>query len=183
MTTSGKEIYDNPATSDIELKILTISSGEHVIWKQTVMADEKLFNQLFELVFSDNQPLAWRACWIVDGASELNPALMNDKLPRIITSFISTQNESLKRHFARILCRFPIPEEYQGVVVNRCFDLLVPVEPAAVRVNAMQLLFNISGQIPDLKNELISVIEGLIDEGGSVGFLNRSVKLLRRLRS
>jgi hypothetical protein len=67
------------------------------------------------------------------------------------------------------------------VVIDRCFELLVPSEPAAVRVNAMQLLFNLSQDLPDLKGELRSVLEGLIDEGGSAGFINRALKLAKQL--
>jgi hypothetical protein len=45
----------------------------------------------------------------------------------------------------------------------------------------MQLLFNISQKNPDLKGELKSVIETLMEEGGSAGFINRCKKLLRKL--
>jgi hypothetical protein len=48
-------------------------------------------------------------------------------------------------------------------------------------VNAMQLLFNLSQDLPDLKGELRSVLEGLIDEGGSAGFINRALKLAKQL--
>ena len=183
MTISAKEICDNVNIKNIGKKILAIGGGELEIWKKSVIADERLFNQLFEFVFSDDQRLAWRSCWIIDNASEEFPNLLADKLPEIIAGFSSTKNGSLKRHFARILCRCQIPEEYLGTIVNRSFELLAPSEPIAVRVYAMQLLFNITQQVPDLKGELISVIESLVDEGGSSGFINRSTKLLCQLRS
>ena len=58
--------------------------------------------------------------------------------------------------------------EYMGAVVNRSFELLAPSEPAAVRVFAMQLLFNIPKDLPDLKGELICVLENLVEEGAAV---------------
>ena len=109
--------------------------------------------------------------------------MLNEKLSEIIEGLLTTQNGSLKRHFTRILCRYQIPEEYQGRIVNRSFELLAPLEPPAVRVFAMQLLFNIAQHLPDLKGELISVIEGLTEEVCSAGFINRAGKLLRQLRS
>ena len=96
---------------------------------------------------------------------------------------MSTKDGSLKRHFTRILSRYDIPEDYIVVLVNKCFELLLPSEPAAVRVFAMQVLFNIAIQLPDIKGELISVIENMREEGGSAGFINRSGKLLQKLRS
>lgn len=169
---------------NIEIKqiLLTIGVGELEIWKRSVIADESLFNQLFQIIFSGDHRIAWRACWIIDNAAEEFPELLADKLPDLIAGLLSTKDSSLKRHFTRILCRYHIPEEYLGAIVNRSFELLAPTEPPAVRVYAMQLLFNITLHQPDLKGELISVIKSLVEEGGSAGFINRADKLLRLLR-
>ena len=157
--------------------------GTLEFWKRAILIDKILFNQLFSFIFSDNPKLAWRSCWIIDTASEEDPELMIDKIPEIISALSSTTNSSLKRHFTRILSRYQIPEIFQGTVIDQCFKLLGPTEPAAVRVNAMQVLFNLAKGLPDLKGELSSVLESLIDEGGSAGFINRAVKLIKQLRS
>lgn len=183
MTISAKEICDNSDSENIRQKVLTIGIGELELWKRLAIADERLFDMLFRWIFSDNQRLAWHSCWIVDTASEDFPDLLADKIPKIIEGLLSTKSGSLKRHFTRILCRYPIPEKYLGVIVNRSFELLAPSEPIAVRVFALQLLFNITQHLPDLKGELILVIESLMDEGGSKGFINRSTKLLTQLRT
>jgi hypothetical protein len=182
MTISEKEICDNSEKTDITLNSLTMGPEWREIWKKNVIADGRLFEQLFEFVFSDDSRLAWYSCWIIDIASEQYPDLLNSKIEKIISGLISTNITSLKRHFTRILCRYQIPEDHLGALVNRCYELLVPSEPAAVRVFAMQLLFNMSLQQRDLKGELICVIETLIEEGGSAGFANRAEKLLRQLR-
>jgi len=179
MIISVKEMCDN----NISYRILTIGGVELEIWKKSVIADEKLFDQLFQLIFSGDKRLAWRSCWIIDTASEEVPDLLTDKLPEIIEGLLTTNNGSLKRHFTRILCRYQIPEEYLGRIVNRSFELLAPTELPAVRVFAMQLLFNIAQHLPDLKGELTSVIEGLLEEVCSAGFINRAGKLLRNLRT
>lgn len=178
MIICAKEMHDN---IEIRQILLTIGVGELEIWKRAVIADENLFNQLFQYIFSGDHRMAWRACWIIDNASEEFPELLADKLPDLITGLLATKDSSLKRHFTRILCRYQIPEEYLGVIVNRCFELLTPTEPPAVRVYAMQLLFDITLRQPDLKGELISVIQSLKEEGGSAGFINRADKLLRLL--
>ena len=182
MITYVKKMGDIFDIQNIRQNILATGSGELEIWKRAVAADEKLFNLLFQLIFSRDKRLAWRSCWIIDTASEDAPDLLEDKLPEIIAGFLSTSNSSLKRHFTRILCRYRLPEECLGAIINRSFELLVPSEPTSVRVFAMQLLFNISQQLPDLKRELILVIENLSEERGSAGFINRSAKLLRQLR-
>jgi hypothetical protein len=169
--------------SDLTQRILSIGMGEFEIWKNAVKTDKTLFNLLFQNVLSGDRRLAWRSCWILDCASEDFPGLLEGKIPQIISALLVTKDSSLKRHFTRILCRYTIPEEYQGAIIDRSFGLMAPVEPAAVRVNAMQLLFNISQQIPELRGELRLVIEALLEEGGSAGFVNRCGKLLRQLGS
>ncbi len=183
MTISAKETSDKSDNEIIRRNLLAFGSCESEIWKKTVISDKRLFDQLFQLIFSDDKRVAWRACWIIDTASEEFPDLLAGKIPEIIEGLISTNNGSLKRHFTRILCRYQIPKEFLGVVVNKSFELLAPTEAAAVRVFAMQLLFNISQELPDLKGELICVLESLQEEGASAGFINRSGKLLRQLRS
>jgi hypothetical protein len=183
MIISSAEMQSNEKGSDLIQSILTMGMGEFELLKKAVKTDTTLFNQLFQNVLSGDRRLAWRSCWILDCASEDFPDLLEGKIPHIIAALLVTKDSSLKRHFTRILCRYTIPEEYQGAIIDRCFGLMVPVEPAAVRVNAMQLLFNISQQIPDLKGELKLVIEALLEEGGSAGFVNRCGKLLRQLRS
>jgi len=182
MTISGKEICDNSESVDFLLNHLAMGADWREIWKKNVIADRRLFEQIFQLIFSDDSRLAWHSCWIIDTASEEYPDLLISKIDEIISGLISTKNTSLKRHFTRILCRYQIPEEHLGSVVNRCYELLAPYEPAAVRVFAMQLLFNISLKHPDLKGELICVIETLMEEGGSAGFVNRAKKLLQQLQ-
>ncbi|HEY3390714.1 MAG TPA: hypothetical protein VGK38_14145 [Prolixibacteraceae bacterium] len=176
-------MYDNTDIENIKQNLLGIGDEGREIWKKAVISDKQIFDQLYQLIFMDDKHLAWRSCWIIDNASEESPDLLADKIPEIITALLSTNNTSLKRHFTRILCRYQIPSEYLSAVVDKSFELLSPSEPAAVRVFAMQLLFNITRELPDLKGELICVIESLMDEGGSAGFINRSVKLLRKLRS
>ena len=182
MTISVREIADKTAHDELLQDIFDTGVNELKFWKGALIADKGLFDRIFPLISSEDHRLAWRSCWIIDTASEEYPELLTGKLELIIAALLTTNDSSLKRHFTRMLCRCEIPEEFQGETVNRCFELLSPGEPAAVRVNSMQLLFNISQKLPDLKGELISVIENLIEEGGSAGFMNRAEKLLRRLR-
>jgi hypothetical protein len=177
------EMHDKTDDINIQQSIVSFGGGELEIWKKYALADQSLFNQLFSFIFNEDQRLAWRACWVVDKASEEHPDLLQEKIPEIISGFLATKNGSLKRHFTRILCRYQLPEESLGTIINRSFDLLNPSEPIAVRVFAMQLLFNITLQVPELKGELISVIENLLEEVSSAGFVNRAGKLLLLLRS
>jgi hypothetical protein len=179
---SGNKVQ-NESPEDIRSRLLHIGAGEHEAWEYTVLADEEVFRQVLECIFSPEEKVAWRAAWIIDSATEGYPELLEPYLLRIIEHFKNTKNSSINRIFTRLLCRYSLPEEYLGMLVDRCFKLLSPLEPVAVRVNSMQLLFNISQQEPELQPELAMVISGLIEEGGSTGLLNKAEKILKKLYS
>ena len=182
MITSGNKVQNDISIDVLKKKILQIGGGELELWKLSVLSDKSVFKLIYSLISSNEPKVAWRSCWIIDNATENKPELLVPFIPDIIKQFIITQNGSLKRHFTRILCRHEIPEEFLSQVVNRCFDLLSPVEAIAVRVNAMQVLFNVSQREPGLKQELAAVLESLLEEGGSAGFISRTEKLLKQLR-
>jgi hypothetical protein len=182
MITYGKKVQNDLSTDTLKNKILKMGGGELELWKLSVLSDEQVFKDIYSLISSDEPRIAWRSCWIIDNADEKDPELLVPFIPDIVERLIATKNGSLKRHFTRILCRHEIPEELLGQVINRCFDLLSPSEAVAVRVFAMQLLFNISQREPGLKKELAAVLESLTEEGGTAGFMNRAGKLIKALR-
>jgi hypothetical protein len=53
-------------------------------------------------------------------------------------------------------------------------------EAAAIKVHAMQILYDISQKEPDLKPEVISAIELAIQEG-TTGVKNRGRRMLKKL--
>ena len=79
-------------SDDEQLKqdIFAIGVKELELWKIAVKSDKKLFDSLFQLIFSNEKRLAWRSCWIIDTASEDFPEILVDKLPEIITGLIAT---------------------------------------------------------------------------------------------
>ena len=181
MITSGSKVQDKINNDLLKEKILHIEAGELGLWVLSVLSDETVFAQVYSMIAAADPKLAWRCGWIIDNATENYPELLVPFIPDIVAQLNSTQNGSLKRIFTRMLSRHEIPEYLLVQVVNRCFELLSPTEPVAVRVNAMQVLFNVSQREPGLKQELSVVLEGLLEEGGSAGFINRTEKLLRKL--
>jgi hypothetical protein len=182
MTSSDNAIKDRIDTGELISRILQISGGELEIWKRTVLADKGLFKQLYELTFSPEHKIAWRACWIIDNASEDSPELLLPYIREIVSRLAVEKSGSMKRHFTRMLCRYQIPEGLLGQLVDISFKLLSPIEDVAVRANAMQLLYNISRREPDLKGELAVVLETLLEEGGTPGIVSKASKLLMQLR-
>jgi len=176
----------NRTTGEQELIDLIIgqrSGGEMEFWKQTIARDRSVFGQLYQLTFNANHRIAWRSCWIIDTVSESLPELLEPYISEIIDRLAAEKSGSLKRHFTRIICRYQLPEEKLGLLVDTAFNHLSPGEDIAVRANAMQILYQISLLEPDLKQELNSVLDAILAEERSAAIISRGKRLLRTLRN
>lgn len=130
----------------------------------------------------DSQPENWRAVWMVDKIHERHPELVIPYLPAMTSFLMTTQNASKKRHLLKLISLNEIQEEDIAALLNFCIDEFTnAAEPVAVRVHAMQILFNIAQKEPDFSGELIELIEHEMDYHGSAGIASRGGKLLKKL--
>jgi len=152
---------------------------EHFI-AEVGQSDEK-FQTLLELTLYEKDPVAWRACWILDGSDEQHPGLASGYLTTIIQRLPQLESKGAIRSLLRMLCRYDIPEDDQGLLVDLCFGYMVSeLYPLAVKVHAMQIIFNHTLIYPELKDELVTVIEDQV-ANNSVGFKARGMRIIRQL--
>jgi hypothetical protein len=85
------------------------------------------------------------------------------------------------RSLLRLLCRYEIHEDDQGILIDLCFSYMVSeLYPVAVKVHAMQIIYNHVLIYPDLKEELVTVI---LDQVGNntVGFKSRGMRIIKQM--
>jgi hypothetical protein len=139
-------------------------------------------NVLIKIALDDSQPQNWRAIWMVDKIHEKHPELILPYLEPMTDFLLTTQNTSKKRHLLKLISLNNLPEENLGRLLNYCIDVFSnAAEPVAVRVHAMQILFNIAQKEPDFSGELIELIEHEMEYHGSAGIASRGNKLLKKL--
>lgn len=137
---------------------------------------------LMNIAMDDSLKDSWRACWLINKIQEKQPLLFETYVDRIIDFLLKTNDSSKKREFLRLICLYSIPEEKAGLMLDFCINQFTSAsEPIAVRVHAMQILFNISETEPDLKYELIQLIEHELEYHSSAGIKSRGGKLLLKL--
>jgi hypothetical protein len=91
-------------------------------------------------------------------------------------------HDAVKRNVVRLLQFIEIPKQLQGLTADICFRFFHNKrEPIAVRVFSMTVLSNLAKKLPELKNELIPLIEDQLPYG-SAGFISRGRKVLRELK-
>jgi hypothetical protein len=165
-----------------EVRIL-IRSWENLALLVRYISDyPEYLNLIMDKALDDSQPENWRAAWMVDKIHDRHPDLVLPYLPVMTEFVLITKSAGKKRHFLKLISLHDIPEEKMAILFNFCFEVFTNgTEPVAVRVHAMQILFNIAQKEPDFTGELINLIENEIELHGSAGIASRGRKLLGKL--
>lgn len=135
-----------------------------------------------EIALADEHKNSWRAAWMADKIHEKNPGIIVPFIEKMIAKLDDNLSQGSKRHFLKLLSLHEIPEKHFGFLVDFCFAALGSAkEPPAIRVHAMQILYNISEKEIDLKPELLAVIEHEMEFHGTAGIKSRGSKLAVKL--
>lgn len=160
-----------------------IQSWENLALMVRYIADyPEYLDVIINKALDDSQPENWRPMWMIDKIHEKHPEQVLPYLP-VLTEFLpKTTNSGKKRHLLKLISLHDIPEEKIAFLLNYCIEVFTDAkEPVAVRVHAMQVLFNIAQKEADFAGELILLIEHEIEYHGSAGITARGRKLLRKL--
>ena len=182
MTFSSQFEMKNEEDFDLSRNIEQFSISEIYLWREMVLRDDLLFSRVYKLISSKNPKVAWHAAWVIDHAVDAEPSRLKPYLNELIEKLPNLTSSSLKRHFTRMLIKQEIPEEKLGQMVDVLFSLLKHSEAIAVQANALQLLYQIAMKEPDLKGELIDVLETMLEEEQSRGIMSKGRKILTALR-
>jgi hypothetical protein len=143
--------------------------------------DAELFNELINLMLNEVAPIPQRASWAMTTIADKEPWMIEPHIEKLINHINNFDHPALTRCFLRTLSQMEPPANKLGELFDICYNLLIDAkQPAAIRVFAMQVLYNISEKEPDLKPELKLIIETNLDNG-STGYANRAGKLLKKL--
>ncbi len=136
---------------------------------------------LWQWLNYESDPLKWRACWIFESVCLSQPEVLNQYINKIAELYPKLTHKPSRRMLGHILSETEIPEKFESDILNAAFDWLNdPDEPIAVRVHAMQIVFNLSIKYPELQQELKATLHHLYDTG-SAGFRNRAGKILAKI--
>lgn len=151
---------------------------------QYVSEDQKRFDLLMKLFLKGEYRLTQRAAWVVSNAFELHPPLIK-KYIKDLFDYLEKPgiHDAVKRNILRIFQYLEFSEAESGRVYDLAFAFFTNrSEPIAIRVFAMTVLGNICKKYPELKNELIPLIEEeLNQEEVQPAYISRARKTLKQL--
>jgi hypothetical protein len=157
------------------------SGIEKELYIKEVQSSPEKFKSLLDIALREKDPLAWRAAWVLDGSDEKSPGLAVDYISAIVCKLPDLKSNGSTRSLLRMLCRYNIPEDDQGILIDLCFRYLVSeLYPVAIKVHAMQIVYQHVLIYPELKEELVTVIQDQVGNN-SVGFRSRGRRILKKL--
>lgn len=141
------------------------------------------YKMLIDIAFYSTNQKSWRAAYLVDQINDTNPELLDPFLDEMIVQLQIEKSESKRRHFLKLISMKSVPHSQQGSMFDFCVKTFTSSkEPVAVRVHAMQVLYNISDNEPDLKPEILAIIGHEMENHSSAGILSRGTKITNKLR-
>jgi hypothetical protein len=145
--------------------------------------DRKRFAELIEVFFKGPYRITQRAAWPLSYCVEEHPTLIRPHLKKLLQYVTkSGQHDAVKRNSIRLLQYIEIPKSLQGLAADVCFRFLSDAkEPVAVKVFSMTVLTRLSQNEPELKNELIPIIEQQLPYS-SPAFISRARRTLKELQ-
>ena len=144
--------------------------------------DAERFAELIEILKSDNEKICISAAWSMSHVLDENIELAYSQLSTLIQRMQDNTHISVRRCVLRAFQSMEFPSEYLGEITDLCYKYFTSQDqPAAIRIFAMTVLYNISLTIPELQHELVVLIEDRI-EFESAGYQSRGKKILKDLQ-
>lgn len=142
------------------------------------------FSALMSVFMKGPYRITQRASWALTKCVETHPPLITPHLKPLVRKLKEADlHPAVKRNAMRLLQFIDIPTSLQGTLAQIAFTYIRDLrEPVAVRVFAMTVLSNMTAKQPELKNELIVIIEDQLPYG-TPAFVSRGRKTLKTLRS
>ncbi len=146
-----------------------------------VGSNEDRMSQLMDCFFDKSMRINQRAAWPLSIIARKYPMLLHPYHEQIIAYLANPHHDAIIRNTVRIYADIDIPEAIEGQLCEYCFEWLHdPKQAVAIRIFSMTVLEKIVNKFPDLKEELIAVIQEHLPHGTS-GFKSRGTKTLKRL--
>ncbi len=172
--------------STLDFPVILSDSGRSLMEYTAAMvgSDPDLFGGLMQLSYEQKSPLCMRAARVADLCCERNPELIRPYLTAMVRNLPGLKDMAVKRVFMHILIRhsWVDDEEAMGRLVDTLLKWLMDDSQASsVRAYAMVILENIIRIWPDLKGEVVVVLEETIPFWESRALQSGGRKLLKRL--
>lgn len=147
-----------------------------------VIENPALIEPLLEISFTGTEPWSQRASRVISICCCRFPEMLKPHVSRIIPNLSKLKSEGPLRNFLKIFSSVPLnlSNRNKSILLNLCFDYLAGNYSIAVKAYSMEVLYQLSTEIPEIRNELYHLIETQMPDF-SVGLKSRGRRILKKL--
>ncbi|RXG15632.1 hypothetical protein DSM03_102135 [Leeuwenhoekiella aestuarii] len=174
------------------VKVLQISSrlSDRKALGQEISAEPELINYSLKFIQQGSEELATKAAYGLDIALRSDIKLLKPYLDPFLNALQKNQIETVSRIFSKIcelltskfLKSEKLSKAEREQILSKCFDWLIGNEKIAVKVFAMQSIYNLSETESWIPGELKAQLELQFD-ASSAAFQSRAKSILKKLES
>ncbi len=141
---------------------------------------QKRFDALYALFEKGEYRVTQRAAWPLSFSVAEHPKLISKHIGSLLRYMRQPNlHNAIRRNGVRLLQYVTVPEEYQGELMDICFEFVASVdEPVAVKAFSLTILANLAQSYPEIIPEIRVLIEDQLPSQ-SPAFTNRAKKLLK----
>lgn len=146
-----------------------------------ILSNHDKMDETFELALGNNQPVSWRAAWVLNHAlSKGNPIIKLHEAKILET--LPHREAGHQRELMKLLEKIEMDEELEGVLFDHCVTIWESVEKQpSVRVVAFRIISQIAMKYPEMKNEIEFLTQDHYTEGLSPGIKRSFAKILAKI--
>lgn len=165
-------------------KHLKTSTGkQRIAWAQQIVDMGMDVKALSDVLLHTDRTTALRYTWMLSDIGIYSPATLAGVLPYLFEKRDKTSIKEFPYQFVKYWSIAGIPKENEGEATNLLFQWLTsPHTNVSTKTHAMQNLYTLTKEYPDLKGELKTGIEDQLDKN-SVSFSNKAAKILLQLKN
>ena len=130
-------------------------------------SNQKRVDELMHLFFFAEYRVVQRASWVVSYCAEAHPVLIAKHFAPLIQNLSKPGlHDAVKRNTLKVLQDLDAPDELLGTLVDLCFGFIYsPSEAIAVKAISINILVKTCIKYPELKEELIPLLNELLNHG------------------
>jgi len=129
---------------------------------QVVLERPELMKEFVEACLEQTYPLSMRASRVVHLVCKFDPGILRPYLGLILERMPELHDQSVMRNFLNLFEYYveEMSEDELGQLLSICFARLEDFSQAiAVRVLSLKLLYLISKRVPEIKPEILAIIQ------------------------
>jgi hypothetical protein len=170
--------------ASIEEQLVVTSKQVAEIVVANIGKNQDLFDETMELVYRDESPISMRAAWVANFVVEKHSFLVKPHIEKLAKILPQAKVDGVKRLALKMLMDsiYELPEDIFGELADTCFTFAEdPNQAIAVRAFSLDILLKVLETYPEIKPELIAVMESMMPDG-SRGLKNKCYKTIKKLK-